>query len=136
MERLAHRASPASQHSKKPEQGCVAHYYVSQVSCGYFLVLQAVNEAPRPIGGNYPTSDSNLNQYFDSKVGLVDSASSTHGRHITGNPDDVAAAQDCWLVCQAVTVCACGLAAADCAFACILPFTGMPLFVSTGRLSC
>lgn len=75
----------------------MAHHYVAQVSRGYFSVLQAVNEAPRPIGGNYPTSDSNLNQYFDSKVGLVDSASSTHGRHLTGDAHSFAAAQDCWL---------------------------------------
>lgn len=91
MERLEHRAPSASQHSKQPGQGCIARQYVAQVSRGYFLVLQVVNEAPRPIGGNHPTSDSNLNQYFDSKVGLVDSASSTHGRHLTGDTHSFAA---------------------------------------------
>lgn len=51
------------------------------------FAAQLGNEAARPItAGNHPSTDS-LTQYFDSKLVLVDSASSTHGRHITGNDE-------------------------------------------------
>jgi hypothetical protein len=73
--RGACQASPAP---ARPSQAVVG---VHLCCC---RALQVVSGAPRPISGNPSTSDSTLNQYFDSKLGLVDSASSTHGRHLTG----------------------------------------------------
>lgn len=45
-----------------------------------FDALQVAHEAGRPI---HPPDSTSLSQYFDSSK-LVDSASSAHGRHLTG----------------------------------------------------
>lgn len=58
---------------------------LTHACCACALPSQLGNEpGGRPIAtGNHHQTDS-LTQFFDSKLGLVDSASSNHGRHLTG----------------------------------------------------
>lgn len=62
--------------------------------CVKRLQQQLAVGGPRAISANQQTTDS-LGQYFDSKLALVDSASSTHGRHFTGRQQQGAMAAGC-----------------------------------------